>query len=104
MKTLDDIFEYLAQAEFDGARWPVSILWAWGKVELWHHILTRRCVCAIKGCKISHYGSIYLPDDITEWSCNRCDVEGIGNQTLSRYETFYEDELIRNLWLALRGQ
>lgn len=100
---LDDLFDYLAEEEFDGKRWPTPFLWVWAWLSRLRYLFFMRCVCAVKGCDVSYSRSGYLPEDCTEWACKRCNAEGI-NHVVYGVDRFDNDEPIRNLWMALRGK
>ena len=62
-----------------------------------------RGICALKGCDVHYSCGGNLPDDVCEWYCERCHVEGINHITYSD-ELFYPDSKLHNFIMALRGQ
>jgi hypothetical protein len=63
-----------------------------------------RGICALKGCDVHYSCGGYLPDDVCEWYCKRCHVEGINHITSTRGELFYSGNRLHNFIAALRGQ
>ena len=72
-------------------------------IDKWHYRIFVRGKCAIKGCDEHCSSSIYLPEDVSEWYCKRCNAEGI-NQVVYTHEFFYSDAPLRNFIQALKGE
>ena len=77
-------------------------------VHIWISRIFIRGKCALFGCDENYNtgGGGYLPDDCTEWWCNRCWAEGI-NAQVRTFSFFYKEDKIRykmrNFIQALRG-
>lgn len=109
MKKLEDIDEWFFDkiSEEDKFSFPYNVLaFVWfvpaNFIRKWNYRIFVRGTCAIKGCDISSGCGGYLPDDVWEWSCKRCHVEGI-NQIEYTDEIFYSDTKFHNFIEALRG-
>lgn len=108
MKKLEDIDEWFFGKlnEKDKSPFPYSILavvWFMltNFIREWHRRIFVRGMCAIRGCDISYSCGWYLPDDVCEWYCERCHVEGI-NQVEYTDEIFYSDARPHNFIEASR--
>lgn len=55
-----------------------------GSIGFWR----KRATCWLIGCDEHRGRSGYLPDDCTEWWCDRCGAEGINHQVFTR-DTLY---------------
>ena len=72
-------------------------------IDKWYYRIFVRGICALKGCNITCSYSWYLPEDVSEWYCERCNAEGI-NQVVYTQDIFENDTPIRNFIKALRGE
>lgn len=70
----------------------------------WHWRIFIRGMCALKGCNEHYSCGGYLPDDVCEWYCDRCNAEGM-NQVIYTHEMFSRsDNRLHNFMEALRGK
>lgn len=113
-KTVKDKIEHIDEWLFDKidkegkSPFPFNILiFLWftisDSIRECHYRIFVRGVCAIKGCDLSYSCGGYLPDDVCEWGCKRCCVEGINQIEYTEYKVFYPDTKLRNLKDALLG-
>jgi hypothetical protein len=109
MKSVEEIDEWFFDKmdNDDKIPFPYNILaYMWfipcNVIGKWHYRIFVRGIYAIKGCNISYSCGGYLPDDVCEWDCKRCRIEGI-NQVEYADEIFYSDSKLHNLKEALRG-
>ena len=90
---------------FHSLYWLLSFLWftPHNFIFTLHYRIFVRGMCAIKGCDVHYSCGGYLPDDVCEWYCKRCQAEGI-NQVVYTHEILYSDSRLRNFILALEGK
>ena len=102
MKNLEDIMIDRIDAKKLDAYIYFMIVGFW---EKWQYRLFIRGKCALFGCKESYNqgGGGYLPEDCTEWWCDRCGAEGI-NHMVQTHEFFYKDTPLQNFVEALKGK
>ena len=56
----------------------------WNAIGSFRFWVLQRGHCWLLGCDEHHGRSGYLPEDCTEWWCDRCGAEGINNQVHTR--------------------
>ena len=83
---MDSTFEWMA--ENDHKLIAKIYFRFWNTIGSFKYYVLQRGKCWLIGCDEHRGSSGYLPEDCTEWWCDRCGAEGINHMVTTR-ETLY---------------